>query len=82
MNRIAKIAIAIGILIILIAFFVPDPDLYALPTGFCGLYGSPALQCSHSTYFSLTEWYFRFGTSYVGGHYFLDLSSGTTIQIF
>jgi hypothetical protein len=82
MNRIAKLATAMGILIVLIAFFVPDPDLYALPTGFCALYGSPTLQCSHSTYFSLTKWYFGFGTFYIGGHYFLELGSRNTIQIF
>ena len=81
MNRIAKLAIVIGILIVLIAFFVPDPDLYALPTGFCGVYGH-ALQCQYSTYLSLSAYYSGFGTYYIGGHYFLELGSGIIIQIF
>ncbi len=82
MNGIAKLAIVIVILAVLIAFFIPDPDLMALPTGFCGLYGTTTLQCSHSTYYSITCWYFGFGTYSIGGHYFLVLGRANIIQIF
>lgn len=82
MSRIVKLATVIGILIVLLAFFVPEPDLYALPTGFCGLYGSPVLECSHTAYFSLTAWYLHVGTFSIDGQYFLELCSKITIQIF
>ncbi|MDG6908302.1 MAG: hypothetical protein JRN20_21235 [Nitrososphaerota archaeon] len=75
-----KFAITMGVAILLLVFFVPDPDLKSLPTGSCGV--NPSLQCRYSTYFSITAWYLGYGTFYIGGHYFLELGSGVTIQIF
>ncbi|MDG6998290.1 MAG: hypothetical protein JRN15_04155 [Nitrososphaerota archaeon] len=82
MGSTPKVVIVSCIIIIVFAFFVPEPDLFALPTGFCGLYGSPSLQCSNTTYFSLLEYYYGFGSYYVGGHYFLQFGPQITFQIF
>ncbi|MDG6995051.1 MAG: hypothetical protein JRN52_03930 [Nitrososphaerota archaeon] len=80
MNRTTKLGIAVGVVVLLTVFFVPDPVLRLLPTGFCGVYHS--LQCQYSTYFSVSAWYSGFGTYYIGEHYFLELGSRITIQIF
>lgn len=82
MNGKMKIGIAIATIVFLLVLFVSLPDLYALPTGFCGVYSPPSLQCQYSTHFSLSAWYFGFGTFYVGGHYFLELGQGITVLIF
>ncbi|MDG6921979.1 MAG: hypothetical protein JRN67_01645 [Nitrososphaerota archaeon] len=80
MNLRTKLGIAIAVVVLIIVFFVPDPGLRNLPTGFCGVYHS--LQCQYSTYYSLSAWYSGFGTFCIGGHYFLELGRGITIQIF
>jgi len=83
MNRKAVYAlITVVVFGVMVFFLVPDPDIYALPTGFCGLYQQPpALQCDHTTYFSASVNPLGVGAYYVGGHYFLELGR-TTIQLF
>ncbi len=79
-GKAAVVLLVIAVLGALVFFLVPNPDIRLPPTGFCGAYPPPSLECGHTTYLSSSMPATGVGASYIGGHYFLHLGQSITLS--